>query len=292
MNALKVIKNLPILFAWIGFSALSQNSFAQKFYERNEYGIMGGATQYFGDLNPEYGFKSVQPAVGAFYRYYFNPYISLRTGLTYTHLAYKDSYSKNPYQQVRNLSFNNDIVEASVLGEFNFFYFMTGVEGRSMTPYMVLGVGAIYSDPYVWYNGRRQYLKGLGTEGQFMEEYKDRRYNKVNVIAPFGAGVKTWLAPGINFGFEVVHRFAFTDYLDDVSTNYVGENRFTNPNGTPTTASILQDPSKTSNGTKLGIAGKQRGDKASIDQFLMAQITLSFQLKTYRCPSDNPLWSQ
>lgn len=292
MNALKIFNKLPNFLVAISLTLLQQNVFAQKFYERNEYGLMAGASQYFGDLNPEYGFNSVRPAVGAFYRYYFNPYISLRAGINYTHLTYKDSYSSNPYQKVRNLSFNNDVVEAMVLGEFNFFYFMTGVEGRRVTPYMVLGLGALYSNPYVNYNGRRQYLKGIGTEGQFMEEYKDRRYNKLNVIAPFGAGIKTWLAPGINFGFEVVHRFAFTDYLDDVSTNYVGEHRFLNPNGTATTASILQDPSISNNGTKLGIAGKQRGDKASIDQYLMAQITLSFQLKTYRCPSEHPLWNQ
>lgn len=281
--------SVVVAFVLIGVNV---NVFAQKFYERNEYGIAAGASQYFGDLNPEYGFKSINPAVGAFYRYYFNPYVSMRMGLNYTHLSYKDSYSSNPYQKVRNLSFNNDIIEAMVMGEFNFFYFMTGDRQRRFTPYMVLGIGALYSNPYIYYDGRRVNLKPLGTEGQFMEGYKDRQYSNINVVAPFGAGIKYWVAPGINLGVEFVHRFAFTDYLDDVSTSYVGEHRFVTPNGAPTKSSVLQDRSITSSGTKMGIEGKQRGDQASIDQYFMGQITLSFQLKTYRCPSEHPLWNQ
>lgn len=280
------------LIAALGVMLSSIEGSAQRFYERNEYGIAAGASQYFGDLNPDYGFRSINPAVGAFYRYYFNPYISLRTGLNYTHLSYKDSYSDNPYQRARNLSFNNDIIEAIVMGEFNFFYYMTGDKQRRFTPYMVLGIGAIYSDPYVKLDGQRVNLKPLGTEGQYTEGYQSRRYNNINVVAPFGAGIKYWLAPGINLGLEFVHRFAFTDYLDDVSSTYVGEQRFLNPNGNPTRASILQDPSITADGSKLGIEGKQRGDRSSIDQYFMGQITVSFQLNTYRCPSEHPLWNQ
>lgn len=269
-----------------------KDSFAQKFYERNEYGVMGGASQYFGDLNPEYSFKSINVAAGAFYRYYFNPYVSLRMGLNYTHLSGDDRNSDNAFQQARNLSFKNDIVELMAMGEFNFFYFMTGDEERRFTPYMVLGVGALYANPYVIHGGRRVGLKGLGTEGQNLAEYATRKYNRINAVIPFGAGIKYWIAPGVNLGVEFVHRFALTDYLDDVSTNYVGEERFLTPNGQPTTSSLLQDPSILADGGKLGIAGRQRGDRATIDQYFVGQLTLSFQLKTYRCPSDHPLWNQ
>lgn len=265
---------------------------AQRFYDRNEYGLMGGASQYFGDINPDYNFSSINPAIGAFYRYFFNPYVSLRAGLSYTHLAAKDSDAKNAFQNIRNLSFQNDIFEAMVMGEFNFFYYMTGNKERRFTPYMVLGIGAVYSNPYTMLEGQKVHLQPLGTEGQFVAGFENRRYNKVNVVAPFGAGIKYGLAPGINLGFELVHRFAFTDYLDDVSTNYVGEEYFKLPNGGATRASMLQDPSIAPDGGKMGIAGRQRGDRSSIDQYLIAQFTLSFQLKTYRCPSDNPLWNQ
>lgn len=280
------LKKILLLAACIGSS---MGVMAQKFFERQEYGLMAGAAQYFGDLNPEYGFKNIRPAGGIFYRYYFNPYISVRAGLSYVQLGYKDSYSDNSFQKTRNLSFQNNILEASVIGEFNFFRFQTGNIYHRFTPYMVLGAGALYSNPFTMYNGKKTYLKPLGTEGQNLADFKDRRYNKVNVVVPFGAGVKFWLAPGVNLGLELVHRFAFTDYLDDVSQTYVGVNSFT-PNGNPNTASALQDPSIIVNGQKLGRIGKQRGDNATIDQYLVGQITLSFQLKTYKCPSDNPIW--
>ena len=280
-------------FVFLVVAVFSLNtSFGQRFYERNEYGVMAGASQYFGELNPGYSFKTTTPAFGGFFRYYFNPYVSMRMGLSFTQLSFKDSYSDKAVQKVRNLSFSNNIVEAMVLGEFNFVYFMTGTQGRRFTPYMVLGIGAVYSNPYVKQDGQKVFLQPLGTEGQNLADFKDRKYNKVNVVAPFGVGVKTWLAPGVNLGVELVHRFAFTDYLDDVSKNYVGINRLTGPNGESTPASNLQDPSLLQNGQKYGIEGRQRGDQAMIDQYLMGQITLSFQLKTYRCPSEHPLWNQ
>ncbi|HRP89942.1 MAG TPA: DUF6089 family protein [Edaphocola sp.] len=287
-----MIKATRILIISLLLTTLHFGAFAQRFYDRNEYGIMAGAAQYFGDLNPEYGFKTVRPATGVFYRYYFNPYISTRVNLGYVQLAGKDSDFNNPFQKIRNLSFKNNIIEASVLGEFNFFYFMTGDKYRRLTPYMVFGLGAIYSDPFVDYNGRKEYLRPLHTEGQNLSAFKDRKYNKINMIMPFGAGVKYWLRPGINFGLELVHRFAFTDYLDDVSQTYVGEQHFLLPNGMATKASILQDRSTPVNGNKFGIAGRQRGDNATIDQYLMIQFGVSFQLKSYHCPSDNPLWNQ
>ena len=35
----------------------------------------------------------------------------------------------------------------------------------------------------------------------------------------------------------------------------------------------------------LGRAGKQRGNSASKDQYLMFTFSISFQLKTYKCPT-------
>lgn len=57
-------------------------------------------------------------------------------------------------------------------------------------------------------------------------------------------GVKYNLGRNVNLGFEVVHRFTSTDYLDDVSTTYAGVTAF--PQKTPgvnTPAYLLQDRS-------------------------------------------------
>jgi hypothetical protein len=215
----------------------------------------------------------------------------LRGSLEYTKVGYNDSYTKNPYQLERNLSFRSDIVEAAVISEFNFFWFTTGKAEHRFTPFLAGGVGAFYFNPYVNYNGRRQYLRPLGTEGQNLDEYKDRRYSNYSMCIPVGFGIKYWIAPGVNFSAEIMNRFTLTDYLDDVSTTYVGSDKFLTDPMHPTPASVLQDPSiPDANGQKLGRAGKQRGDSSSKDQYCMVQFTLSFQMKTYKCPSHNEMW--
>jgi hypothetical protein len=102
---------------------------------------------------------------------------------------------------------------------------------------------------------------------------------------PFGVGVKYALNERINIGFEIVHRFANTDYLDDVSTTYADPAAFPpNPDGTPSAAFLLQDRSYET-GTPIGLKGQQRGNSKNKDQFTTALFFISFNLQSYHCPS-------
>jgi hypothetical protein len=89
----------------------------------------------------------------------------------------------------------------------------------------------------------------------------------------------------VNFGFEIADRLTLTDYMDDVSATYVGAANFKGTPGFENVAYNLQDRSTELGGDALGRAGKQRGNSTSRDQYLMCTFTLSFQLKTYRCPA-------
>lgn len=265
---------------------------AQEFFRNTEFGAGVGMSQYFGDLNPNLGFKTIHPAFTGLYKWNFNPYISLVGSLTYTQLSYKDAYSDNPYQKTRNLAFNSQIWEAGISGEFNFFWFETADFSKRWTPYLTFGLAGFYYEPTVKYGGVAVKLRTLGTEGQNMATYKDRKYNNLALAFPVGAGVKFWIAPGVNMSLEMVNRFTTTDYLDDVSKTYVGiDNFYINP-GVPTVSSVLQDPSILSDGTKMGVAGKKRGDESSIDQYFLVMLKCTFQLKTYKCPKfENNQWS-
>jgi len=277
-------KRIALLFT---VTAGISNVSAQEFFTPTEYGVLLGGSTYFGDLNPNYGYKFIRPAVGAFMRYSFNPYIAIRGAVNYTKVGYDDAYTKNPYQLERNLNFRSDILEANVMAEFNFFWFATGEPDHRFTPYLTGGFGAFYFEPYTTYNDMRYNLRPLGTEGQNTAEFANRKYKPYSFCIPVGAGIKYWIAPGVNFNFEIVNRFTFTDYLDDVSTTYVGEDMFVYNPMNPSVASQLQDRSLPGmDGQKLGRAGKQRGDSNSKDQYLMFQFSLSFQLKTYKCPSN------
>ncbi|MCB0695859.1 MAG: hypothetical protein KDC07_00760, partial [Chitinophagaceae bacterium] len=152
------------------------------------------------------------------------------------------------------------------------------------TPYLVGGAGIFYYNPYTHLNGKRYNLRDLGTEGQY-SGYVDRSYSNTSFMFPVGAGFKYWIRPGVNFGFEIADRLTLTDYLDDVSKTYAGASSFKNTPGLENAAYRLQDRSTEVGDVALGRAGKQRGNSASTDKYLMFTFKLSFQLRTYRCPS-------
>lgn len=264
--------------------AVSSSIKAQTFYTGTEYGVSIGGSQYFGDLNDRYGFQTVNPAVGAFTRIHMNPFIAVRIGGNYTRISYDDKLSSSVFNRARNLNFTSNIIEAYITTEFNFFRFMTGNEKNRWTPYLVGGAGFFYYNPTTTLNGRRYNLIDMGTEGQ-LAGFGERGYTNFSFCIPVGAGFKYWVRPGVNIGFEVVNRIALTDYLDDVSTTYVGGDKFINNPGLENAAFRLQDRSREVGDVALGREGKQRGNSASNDNYLMFNFNISFQLKTYRCPS-------
>lgn len=273
-----------LVFIWISLLLVSAGTKAQTFYTGTEYGISLGGSQYFGDLNDRYGFQTINPAVGGFTRIHINPFIATRIGVDLTRVSYDDKLSSNVFNQKRNLNFTSNIIEGHILAEFNFFRFMTGEQNSRWTPYLVGGIGFFYYNPTTTLNGRRYDLIDLGTEGQFAG-YGERGYTNFSFNVPVGAGFKYWIKPGVNLGFEIANRITFTDYLDDVSATYVGADQFDNRPGLENAAYFLQDRSIEMGEEALGRAGKQRGNSSSTDHYLMFTFKVSFQLKTYRCPT-------
>lgn len=262
------------------------NTHGQEFYTSKEYGLSIGGSEYFGDLNDHYGFKYVRPCGGPFLRVHLTPHIAVRTTLSYAKVGYDDKWNTNDaFEQARNLNFRSDIIELSTQAEFNFFRFSTGELHSRFTPYLTGGVGVFYYDPYTYLNERKYFLRKQGTEGQ-NAGYDQRKYGPVSVCFPIGAGVKYWVNPGFNIGFEIADRLTLTDYLDDVSATYVGSDKFPNDPAAPNPAYYLQDRSGEVGTTPaLGRAGKQRGSSNTKDQYLYMIFNISFQLKTYKCPN-------
>lgn len=262
------------------------NAQPQATVQEGEIGISLGAAHYFGDLNNKASFNRPKLAVGAFYRKQVGDYVGVRFGLHYAQLGYSDIYSKNEYQQRRNLSFNSRIWEVALQGDFNFFRFIPGDGDHMFTPYITLGIGVFSYDPYAYLQGEKYFLRPLGTEGQGSAIYPERKpYGSTAFVFPLGMGIKYNINPGMNLGFEVVYRFTGTDYLDDVSTTYAGPAAFPpDANGNPSVAFLLQDRSYET-GTPIGVAGRQRGFSSQKDGYLMAELTLGFNITSYRCPS-------
>ena len=280
--------NRKILF-FVILVTVAFSSFAQKesYIQQGEFGITAGAAHYFGDLNTRAGLNRPKPAVGAFFRKQFGNYIGLRVAGHYAQLGYSDTYSKNDYQQIRNLSFNTNLFELGVQGDFNFFKYIPTDPAFAFTPYVTLGVGIFTYDPYAYLNGTKVFLRPLGTEGQAGGYLGRKEYSTMAVCIPFGVGIKYSINAKVNLTVEVTQRFTTTDYLDDVSTTYAPATYFPNgPNG-PSTAGLLQDRSYETRPDDLlsSHPDAQRGWSKQKDQYVIAEIGISFNFGSYRCPT-------
>lgn len=285
------MKKMIFVLTLLAFVVSMQPAAAQyeSVVQEGEFGLSAGAAHYFGDLNTRAKVNRPKLAVGAFFRKQFGNYTSLRVAAHFAQLGYSDVYNThNDYQRRRNLSFNSNIFELTLQGDFNFFKFIPADPYHNFTPYVTLGVGVFSYDPYAFLNDQKVFLRPLGTEGQGTAEYPDRKpYNTMAICFPFGVGVKYALNDRMNLGFEVGYRFTLTDYLDDVSKTYVGSDKFPPlPDGSASVAQLLQDRSYET-GDIIGIEGRQRGFSKQKDHFVLVELSLSFNLTSYRCPTAN-----
>lgn len=282
MEKFRFLTIIGLLFILLPAISRAQNEYIQE----GEVGIGLGAAHYFGDLNPTLQFNRPKIAASIFFRKNINNYIAARLSGSYAQLGYADKYNtKNEYMFRRNLSFNSHVWEATLQADFNFFYFMPGSYTNFYTPYITLGAGIFSYDPFAYYQGTKYFLRELGTEGQGSSLYPDRKIYKTTAFSfPVGVGFKYALNDRINVGFEILHRFTNTDYLDDVSTTYVDPATFPlNHDGTPSIASILSDRS-TETGVPIGVPNRARGVSSNNDNFITAMFHVSFNIQSYKCP--------
>lgn len=204
-------KNLLVIITMI--SAVSTR--AQQFHVN----ILGGVSNYGGDLQAQsFTFKQSKPAIALGMSYEVAEKIYIRGEYAFTHLGADDALSNNYVQLRRNLNFKTILQELDLLVEYDL---LDNYE-HQLVPYVFAGIGVFKFSPYTYDSlGAKKYLIGFHTEGQGLSSYPDRRvYKKTQVNIPLGAGVKFALSENIRVGAEISFRKLFTDYLDDVSTDY------------------------------------------------------------------------
>jgi hypothetical protein len=278
------MKKIAIVFFAAVTSLASRAQSMESYVQEGEFGVGIGAAHYFGDLNTRASLNRPKLNLGAYFLKQFGPYVGLKVGVNYARLGYSDVYSANEVQKRRNLSFNSNIWEFAVSGQFNFFKFYPGISGFNYTPYVSLGVGVFSYDPYAYLNDEKHFLRPLGTEGQGSVLYPNRKpYGSMAVSFPLAVGFKYNVTPEINVFAEVGYRFTTTDYLDDVSLTYAPDAFVASPNGQPSTAMLLSDRSYET-GTPIGIKNRQRGNSSQKDAYVIAQLGVSFNISSYRCP--------
>ena len=189
----------------------------------HEIGLMGGVSNYHGDLQdkwiPDNGYH---PMGGIIYKYFMSPHVGVRFGASFTKISGADSLSDIPVKVQRNLNFSSNLFE--VHGGLEINLLPIDIDRMKVTPYIFGGIGIFYYNPYTYAPGSNEkvYLRPLSTEGQGLRQYPDRKeYNLVNVSFPFGGGLKFLVGKTLVITTEVGFRYCATDYLDDVSRSYV-----------------------------------------------------------------------
>jgi hypothetical protein len=185
--------------------------------------FMAGGAGYAGDLTSKsVSLQTIHAAFGLNARYSLTNQIVIRAGLTYGKVGGQDKKSSDSMILARNLSFETNILEGSICGEYN----LLSPELFSIYPYVFAGVGFFHFNPYTYDNsGKKVYLPPLSTEGEGLSEYPLRKKYSLNQFCiPFGGGVKWRIADQYEIALEAGVRKLFTDYLDDVSKRYVDYN--------------------------------------------------------------------
>ncbi len=198
--------------------------------QKSEFGLGIGVSTYYGDLSSPgllNNLKQSHPAFDVFYNYYFNKNINTRLSLAYGKISGNDSYSSQSWQVERNLSFESSIYEFSGLIEYN----ILGTH-HLINPYLFGGINTFHFNPKTLYKGDWVYLQPLGTEGQGSDLHPDRpKYNLVDMSIVFGLGTKVKVNKSLYIAFEIGWRRSNSDYLDDVSKDYVGYSELKRING-------------------------------------------------------------
>lgn len=236
--------------------------------------IFGGVSNYQGDLQPKrVTFQQSNLAIGAGLRYELTQAWAIRGELRYGQLEATDKLN-GPRYQARNLSFHSKLYEASGLVEYSF----NDLFENSVTPYVFGGLAVFHFSPYTYdTNGIKRFLQPIGTEGQGLAAYPNRKMYKLNQLSvPFGGGVRIDANELVTVGFEIGVRKTFTDYLDDVSTTYVDEQALIAGRGAEA-ADLAYRGDELKNGAPYPPINTVRGGKFK-DWYYFAGITVNIRL--------------
>ena len=165
---------------------------------RMEIGGGIGSNFYMGDLNNKM-LSCMQPAVGAYWRYLFDHYNSLKVNLTYAGVKgttedQENFYPYNPKSgsaadMPMKAKFTGGVIDMSCMYEINFFpygYYQNFFGHKRLTPFLQIGLGLTYAC--------------VGKE--------------TGLNVPVGVGVKYRASKRLNVSFDWAMHFTTTDKID------------------------------------------------------------------------------
>ena len=267
-------------------------NFGPSFFLGDLGGNAGKGTRFVKDVNLQF----TKLMKGAFITMYPNSILGFRIAADYTFLEGDDAVINTTginelWRKQRNLNFRTDIWEVNACLEVypTMIFNKRDPENQPrLRPYGLIGLGIFHFNPQgslsdasgnkTWYN-----LQPLKTEGEGMAEYPNiKPYKLTQLNIPMGGGIKYFISERFNVGMEFLYRKTFTDYIDDVSKNYIDPANFIKylPQQEAALAKQLSDKA-------IGIIypgmtryepGTQRGDSKQADTYFSLIAKIGIQL--------------
>lgn len=276
---------------------ISYSSFSQT--RRIDAGITLGPSNFLGDLGGNKGkgttflkdnnFSQTKLMVGAHLTVTPMEWLAFRLAVNFGSVSGDDAIIKGQggleeARKVRNQNFKSAISEVFLAAEFYPTVFLEESPEdtyHKLRPYALLGVGAFRFNPKGQDPATGQWvdLKPLRTEGQGFPEYPDRKeYKLTQLNVPMGIGIKYFLSETFAVGLEIIHRKTFTDYIDDVSTNYIDPALFYAHMPANQAALAERMADKRNGGLSSTTGGDKRGTPTNNDGYYSIGFKLSFNL--------------
>lgn len=299
----------------------------------NAIGFSVIALNYYGDISPlpkrvSTDISFTRPAFALSFVHRFGPRYTLIGQFMWGTLSASDKSAsttgESGYRNTRNLSFRNRIKELSVTAYFDLFKNeSTYISRVKWTPYVYLGIAGFLHNPQakapdkdlmgnpLKQGGQWVNLQPLGTEGQRSNlaatdvNHGIKPYSLAQVAIPFGVGARFRINEVMDLWGDIGFRYTFTDYLDDVSGNYVDLNKLNSPlaqamsyrtnelgtGGTTPPATVAGNPSGVYTYTSGSLTGLNvaagfgseykenlRGNKKNKDVYMVTSIRLTYIL--------------
>ena len=180
------------------------------------------------------------------------------------------------YLKQRNLSFSTSIKEAYLGLEITILDMSVG----RFTPYIYGGVAVFHFNPWTLdKNGVKTFLKPLSTEGQGIAQYPEQQpYKLTQLSIPVGVGAKFAVSDNFSIGIEFNQRKTFTDYIDDVSSNYVDVNVLRQARGEKAVELSFRENEIPIGRLQYPGHGEQRGTPSQMDWYYFFGLTSEIKL--------------
>ncbi|MDD4745961.1 MAG: hypothetical protein PHW19_01645 [Salinivirgaceae bacterium] len=274
-------------------------------WQRQRYDVFAGigTTSFLGDLGggkgeshwlKDFDIAATRPMMVVGGRYKVLEVLAVGASLSFGYVRGDDKWSDDYFRNQRNLNFRSPIIELATYGEFHIikekfgrrtsrrrtkFFSWSTIQSIPLNTYIFAGVGLFWFNPQgrdedgKWHN-----LRPIGTEGQNVIPSRSP-YKRLQVAIPFGLGARYALTRKFSIGLEYGARITFTDYIDDVSKNYIHPDFFTDP-----TERYLANPGLPyENGDPYTVGpNDRRGSSLYDDYYMFTVVTLSYKMRTGR----------